>query len=252
MSSPLSAVLATGRRSGWHLPRLAMLPTDIGLFLKSARTDKRLAQLRSTGDARAAFEAIYSASPDPWASASPRYRYQSLKYDKLIGLLPKHRFGRALDLGCGLGLMTQRLAPLADEVLGLDIAEAAVTQARQRASQKNLRFAQADLLDLPRTLDGRFDLVVVADILYYLSPLDERVLKSMVARIAGLLAPGGICLLANHFFFAADPDSRISRRIHHAFAWSPFFALRSEHRRAFFLASLLQAHPFSLSLAQAA
>ena len=59
-----------------------------------------------------------------------------------------------------------------------------------------------------------------------------------MARIADLLTPNGTCLLANHFFFSADPDSRVSRKIHKAFEACPRFAVTSEHRRAFFLATL--------------
>ena len=80
--------------------------------------------------------------------------------------------------------------------------------------------------------------VVVADVLYYLSPMDTGVLEKVVARIADLLTPNGTCLLANHFFFSADPDSRVSRKIHKAFEACPRFAVTSEHRRAFFLATL--------------
>jgi hypothetical protein len=76
-------------------------------------------------------------------------------------------------------------------------------------------------------------------VLYYLSPLDEVVLKSVVRRIADLLSPGGTCLLANHFFFSADRDSKVSRKIHRAFSDCPRFAVMSVHRRAFFLATLL-------------
>jgi hypothetical protein len=49
--------------------------------------------------------------------------------------------------------------------------------------------------------------------------------------------------MANHFFFSADRDSRLSRRIHDAFAWSPRLHLLREHRRPFYLASLLEAAP---------
>ena len=73
-------------------------------------------------------------------------------------------------------------------------------------------------MDLPRTLDGAFDLIVIADTLYYVSPLDDRMLKALAARIADLLEPGGTCLLADHFFSGADADSRRTRHIHDAFA----------------------------------
>jgi predicted TPR repeat methyltransferase len=216
-----------------------MLPRDIGLFVQSAKTDARIARMRRTAGSQEAFEAVYRELDDPWASASPHYRYQGLKYDRLVALLPAKRFASVLDLGCGLGLLSQKLAPRADQVLGLDIAPAAIEHARRRgASFDNLVFEPGDILHLPSSLDGRFDLVVVADVLYYLCPLDEGVLRSVIRRIADLLIPGGTCLLANHFFFAADPDSKVSRKIHRAFAECPRFAVTSEHRRAFFLATL--------------
>jgi SAM-dependent methyltransferase len=220
---------------------LFMRPRDIGLFVRSARTDAALIRLRERFGPEAAFDAVY-AGGDPWASGDPRYRYQRRKYEVLSGLLPERRFARALDLGTGTGLLARRLAGQADEVLGLDISQLAVEQAQAlHHDLPNLRFAQADVLDLPISLDGGFDLVVVADTLYYLpAPLDDALLKQIALRIARLLRPGGLCLLANHFFFAADPDSRLSRRIHRAFAWSPSLRVVSEHRRPFYLVSLLE------------
>ncbi len=38
------------------------------------------------------------------------------------------------------------------------------------------------MLHLPKDLDGRFDLVLVLDVLYYLSPLDAELLKQLAAR----------------------------------------------------------------------
>lgn len=130
--------------------------------------------------------------------------------------------------------------PQVDELLGLDIAEAAIDRARQRSALfPNLHFEQADLLELPRSLHHRFNLVLLVDTLYYLSPLDDETLKQVAMRVADLLVPGGLCVLVNHYFFAADSDSRTSRRIHRAFSWSSRFRLDSEHRKPFFLASLL-------------
>jgi SAM-dependent methyltransferase len=222
-----------------------MSPLDIGLFVRSARTDARIARTRGRLGARAAFEAAYAGGADPWASADPRYSYQRWKYEALIGLLPAgRRFARALDLGSGTGTLSLALAAVADDVLGLDIAQAAVDGATALAGNRpGVRFRQGDVGALDPALDGCFDLVVVADTLYYLDHVDDLSLKNLVQRIARLLAPGGLCLVANHYFFAGDRDSRLSRRIHDAFAWSPALALVSAHRRPFFLASLLSLPP---------
>jgi SAM-dependent methyltransferase len=218
-----------------------MHPRDIALFLRSARTDAAISRARRTRGARAAFEAAYAAQPDPWASGDARYRYQANKYAGLLACLPAgRRFPRALDVGSGIGALSRALAAVADDVLGLDIAQSAVERARAlTAGRPGLRFAQADATDLPHSLNGQFDLVVVADTIYYLDRTDDMSLKAIATRMAELVAPGGLCLIANHFFFAADPDSRLSRRIHNAFTWSPHFRVVSQHRRAFYLATLL-------------
>ena len=61
----------------------------------------------------------------------------------------------------------------------------------------------------------------------------------MAERVAELLVPGGLCILANHYFFSLDRDSRLSRRIHDAFIWSPDFSVVSQGRRPFYLVTML-------------
>jgi SAM-dependent methyltransferase len=221
---------------------------DIGLFVRSARTDAKLGRLINAGAAPAtAFDCLYSESAgnDPWASASPRYLYQRRKYDGIVALLPPAaRYRRSLDLGCGAGLLTERLMACSDAATGLDISAVAVGHANRRvAGRTGLDFRQADLLDLDPALDRCFDLVVVADALYYLPPIaqTDTGLKTLATRLARLLAPGGTLLVANHYFSGLDADSRRSRRIHDAFTWSPSLALETTHRRPFWLASLFSA-----------
>jgi SAM-dependent methyltransferase len=225
----------TSRISGM----MFMQPNDIGLFLRSARTDAALAELRARLGNRGAFDAIY-ADADPWASADPRYRYQRRKYDVIVRLLPERPYATALDLGCGTGLLARRLAERAGTVLGMDISAAAVAHAeRAHAGVPNLRFAQGDILDLPATLDGGFDLLVLADTLYYLPPpLDDATLRAAAMRLARLLKPGGTCLLANHYFAGLDADSRLSGRIHRVFA--ELLRPTAKYWRPFYLVSILE------------
>lgn len=224
---------------------MPIAPGDVGLFIRSARSDARLTGFRETETCPQAFDRLYATAQDndPWASASTRYAYQRRKYDKLAALLPKRRFARALDLGCGLGLFAERLTDIADEVTGLDVSAVAIGAAAERTRHlPQLGYVQGDLKALDPALCGQFDLVTVADTIYYLPPpIDDVVLKAVVPRVAALLRPGGLLLVANHYFFRMDPESRLSRRIQRAFYWSPALVPVAEHRRAFFLASLFAA-----------
>jgi SAM-dependent methyltransferase len=216
-------------------------PRDIGLFLQGASTDHRISRLRQNVDARQAFETIYQTLTDPWASASSKYRYQARKYRVVMSLLPQgRRFKNALDLGCGLGGLTYLISHRADKVLGLDIAQSAIDNARDfHRANPSVTFAQADLLDLPSDLDGSFDIVIVADALYYISPLDDDLLGRLVDRITALLAPDGLCVVTNHFFFAKDPDSAISLRIRKAFETHPSYSASRTYWRPFYITTLL-------------
>jgi SAM-dependent methyltransferase len=220
--------------------RAFMLPRDIGLFLRSARTDARIHRLRPSLGAAGALEAVYASDPDPWASASPKYRYQHRKYEVLAALLPIGRYRRALDIGCGSGLLSRHLASHAESVIGIDISPSAVANARLiNADKANISFEVHDLLDLPTCFDNSFDLIVVADVLYYLSPLSDSLLEELAARISRMLTIGGTCMLANHYFFKLDPESRRSRRIHDAFKAAGGFLLRADHWRPFYLVTVL-------------
>jgi SAM-dependent methyltransferase len=218
---------------------------DIGLFLTSARSDARLLALRQqTGPCAAAFDRLYADAPrnDPWAASVPKYQYQSRKYDALLRLLPQQSYRRALDLGCGLGLFTERLARCADQVLGIDISAVAIEcAARRNRALTNVQMHQGDILALGAELDGGFDLVVVADTLYYLPPpIHDQALRTVAARISRLLAAGGMLLLVNHYFPLPNAETRLTRRIHRAFHCTPTLTLLAEHRRAFFLVSMLR------------
>jgi SAM-dependent methyltransferase len=221
---------------------------DIGLFLTSARSDARLAALRQeSATCVAAFDRLYKDAPqnDPWASSLPQYQYQRRKYDALIHMLPERSYRQALDLGCGLGLLTERLAKCAQEVVGIDVSAVAVNRAADRTrGLKNVQVRQGNIMALGAELDGNFDLVVVADTIYYLPPpILDGALKLLAARISRLLAPNGILLVVNHFFPMPNAETRLTLRIHRAFQWSPTLTLLAEHKRAFYLATLLQPTP---------
>lgn len=260
MNSPGTQDQSLGRSKSIETG-LSWTPNDIGLFLRGARADARLADLLngSASSKKAeqvvrqatalhirasAFDQLYAETAgDPWLSASPRYRYQARKYDALVSMLPAgRRFPRALDIGCGAGLLTRRLAPVCDSIMAVDISAVAIQYARERnSSLDNISFEQHDILQADSEgWSEAFDLIVIADTIYYLpgEALSDSSLKSMALRFARMLAPCGLLLVANHFFLTIDAASQLTRRIHSALEWSPTLRTVKKSRRAFYLAGL--------------
>ena len=103
------------------------------------------------------------------------------------------RVGRALEVGCGTGTNAVWLAQQGFEVLGVDVAPAAVEQARARASAagSTCRFAALDFLR-GRLDEAPFDLVFDRGCFHVFdAPADQRLFAE---RVASLLASGGIWL----------------------------------------------------------
>ena len=214
---------------------------DISFWIRSARTDSLLKKLRDEHGNEEAFDRLYQALPDPWFAGVTRYRYQPLKYQIVLSLLPDRIYHRALDIGCGVGIFSRLLAGQAGQVVGIDISQSAVDHAAQNsAGVSNLEFRQGDMRNLESASLGQFDLVVLADTIYYLPDLSDRGLQSVREKVLGMLAPNGILLLVNHSFFQFDPHSRMTRKIYAGFQSGNGMHLESQHRRPFYLVSVLK------------
>jgi SAM-dependent methyltransferase len=236
----------THRNSGDSLPLASpplnffMTVRDIAFWIRSARADSRLNRLRQGHGVASAFDQLYAGLNDPFGAELPQYRYQQRKYNSLLSMLPRRPYHKVLDVGCGLGTFTRKLAPFAEHVLGTDISAEAVRQARKLSTEHpNISYSQRDILDDSQP-EASFDLIVLADTLYYIYPLTDARLKSIAGNLSAKLAPGGLLLLVNHYFFGIDMPSRGTREIHDSFRWASGLERVAEHRRAFFLATLLQ------------
>ena len=128
------------------------------------------------------FDRIYAGSADPWRyETSP---YERAKYAQTLAALPM-RAERALEVGCSIGVMTAMLAPRCGHLLALDGAAAAVGHARTRcAALPQVSIRQARVPDgLPQAPDNGWDLMLLSEMLYFLSPTDLRRLgQALVAR----------------------------------------------------------------------
>jgi SAM-dependent methyltransferase len=105
---------------------------------------------------------------------------------------PALRGGHALDFGCGMGRLTQGLAPHFERVTGLDISEAMLELARghNRFGDK-VRYLHNDRPDLSCFADGTFDFVYSVITLQHVAPEYSR---RYIAEFLRVLAPGGVAL----------------------------------------------------------
>jgi LmbE family N-acetylglucosaminyl deacetylase len=134
---------------------------------------------------------LHQRSADPWGVDS-RW-YEERKRALLLAMLPRPRFDRVLEVGCSTGALTEVLADRADHVLGVDRSPAALTAARRRlADRPGVELAD---MDLPTIWpEGVFDLVVVSEVGYFLSPAAA---DELAARTAASLAPDGVVVLCH-------------------------------------------------------
>ncbi|GAA0442929.1 class I SAM-dependent methyltransferase [Lentibacillus halophilus] len=102
-----------------------------------------------------------------------------------------------IDLGCGTGQITTRLAESGYHMTGVDYSSDMLTVAKQRADSERvpIQFIQQDL----RMLEGfpLYDAAVsYCDVLNYIT--DEEELRTVFQRVAGLLRTGGLFIFDVH------------------------------------------------------
>jgi len=94
------------------------------------------------------------------------------------------RFGRVADLGCGTGLMGERLRPIVDDLEGHDISAAMLAKARSKGVYDRLVRSDLQTLELR---PASIDLAVCADVFLYVGALER-----IFAMVATALRHGGL------------------------------------------------------------
>ncbi len=117
------------------------------------------------------FETLYARDPDPWDFETSTYEAE--KYARTLDALMRTRYASALEIGCSIGVLTHLLGDRCDTLLAVDIAEAPLTAARQRC--KDQPWIKFERRAVPRDWPvGAFDLILISEVLYYLSSDDVR------------------------------------------------------------------------------
>ncbi|MEJ1963313.1 MAG: class I SAM-dependent methyltransferase [Gammaproteobacteria bacterium] len=120
---------------------------------------------------------------------------------------------RVLDVGCGVGRWSRRLAARGAKVTGIDISPTMIAEAKRRAAAEGIadrcRFSTENLADFFTA--ATFDLVLGVTVLQHI--IDPRALRAAVLRMTDHLAPGGrmVLLEAAPMQLANHCDSSIFR-----------------------------------------
>jgi 2-polyprenyl-3-methyl-5-hydroxy-6-metoxy-1,4-benzoquinol methylase len=148
------------------------------------------------------FRRLYDANEDPW-----NYRasdYEKAKRAATIAALGGRRFRSALEVGCSIGVLTRRLADCCDMLMGVDFVDQALAVARVAcADMAHVTFWNASVpVDWP---EGRYDLIVLSEVLYFLSDSDNSTLVTLCQKS---IEPNGVVLLVN--WLQRSPDDPCS------------------------------------------
>ncbi|UEM11404.1 nodulation S family protein [Bradyrhizobium barranii subsp. barranii] len=125
------------------------------------------------------------AVDDPWrldTSAFEQQRYaQMLRMSRRDG-----DAASALEVGCAAGAFTEMLAPLCERLTVVDVMPQAIERTRLRTGKwSHISWVTCDIQRFSTT--EQFDLIVVAEVLYYLRDVVE--MHEAIRNLVSMLAP---------------------------------------------------------------
>jgi len=140
----------------------------------------------------AKFDALASRWWDPDGDFRPLHEINPLRLDWIRQQVDLDNT-RALDIGCGGGILAESLAVSGAEVTGIDMAEGplAVARLHQIESGTEVNYRQATAEELAAEQPGQYDVVACLEMLEHVPDP-----AAVIASIAELVRPGG------HVFFS--------------------------------------------------
>jgi ubiquinone/menaquinone biosynthesis C-methylase UbiE len=125
------------------------------------------------------------SSVDPCTPDAGRWNHNIHYHPVLLAAVPRGA-RRALDIGCGEGLLTRQLRSIVPEVMGIDLDQTSIDRARQAVDPTApITYVAGDALAHPFDAQS-FDMVVSVAAIHHMDPV--RALR----RMTWLLKPGGV------------------------------------------------------------
>jgi 2-polyprenyl-6-hydroxyphenyl methylase / 3-demethylubiquinone-9 3-methyltransferase len=147
---------------------------------------------KSSNNTDAAELAKFSALASQWWDANGKFRplhdINPLRLDLIDKTVSGLKGKRAIDIGCGGGLVSEGMARMGANVIGVDMAGKALSVAKLHAIESNINvdYREATAEDMVAKMPGEFDVVTCLEMLEHVP--DPR---SVVAACAALAKPGG-------------------------------------------------------------
>lgn len=140
---------------------------------------------QSTAQIQTDFDRLAMFSTDVWDHNNHYHNF-------LLRHLPPH-IESALDIGCGTGAFSRRLAERSDRVLGIDLSPQMIRFARERSSKSaNIQFEIAEVMTKELGAE-QFDCIASIATLHHL-PFDE-----ILSKMKRALKPNGTLLVLDLF-----------------------------------------------------
>jgi len=159
------------------------------------------------------------ARGDPWELEASDFERE--RYARLIAMLDQSKYARILEIGCGAGAFSRLLAPMAQQLIALDVSSRAIAAARAaQGSINHVEFRAANVMDYDPKAEGPWDLIVMSETIYYLGWLYSFFdVAWLASELFAATRTGGELLLANTQGDALEPLLRpsIIRTYHNLF-----------------------------------
>lgn len=144
------------------------------------------------------FEALYGTNPDPWQFKTSEY--EAKKYTATITALAKQQYKSGFEIGGSIGVLTEKLAPMCNSLLSVEVSKLAQDQAKERC--QHLPHVRFEIMRVPEQFPNEmFDLVLISEVGYYWCREDLTKARQCIIE---KLEPGGHLLLVHWTQFARD------------------------------------------------